>query len=137
MEIIDFFSPDSPTYEDDYHRLIVSGSLYEKQFGKMMLDFLDHMRRATIGPRLFAQRFANELWLYYSSGMDSNTLITATVDSKDYSPIVEGLPLMHYRLTYTLLKQEANDSKRYIELRTREVNTACDFVLEAIRKCKT
>ena len=125
--------PDAPTFEDDYQHLAASESRFESKIGTMMLAFLDRLRHDVIGPRLGVTKVFEELWLVYSNEHGRSTLITARIDHKDYSPLVEGVPLMHYRLAYT--RPEADNLPK-VELRTSGVETACDFVLEAIRTCK-
>ena len=94
---------------------------------------------ASFGLRLAAAKlFPNrtELWLQYSNGFGSGTLITLDVDWKDCSPLVDGVPPLHYRLSYTRSVPCDGEGHPNVELRTRNVRTAYEFVLEAIEQCK-
>jgi hypothetical protein len=134
MKIVDLLHPDSPTFEDEYHRLSASDSPYETRVGKMMLEFLDRLRRGVIGPQLFASNLIGELCLQYSHGL-RHTMIKAKIDHKDCSPLVEGVPILHYRLTYSLPETESATRPK-IELRTRDVDEAYEFVVDAIKTCQ-
>jgi hypothetical protein len=136
MEIFDAPHPGESSFEDDYHRMAKSESRMESLVGRMILDLLDALRGGVIGPRFGAVKLLpnrTELWLQYANGFGSGTLITLDVDWKDCSPIVDGVPLLHYRLSYTRC---TGDGLPKVELRTRDVRTAYEFVLEAIEQCK-
>jgi hypothetical protein len=136
MELIDPIHPDAPCFEDEYRRLAASGSRFEAKIGALMLAFLDRLRHDVSGPRLGVMKMLDELWLQYADGHGHSTLITARIDHKDYAPFVEGVPPMHYRLAYARPGTDSLDNLPKVELRTSEVETACDFILEAIRACK-
>ena len=139
MEIFDPLNPNAPGFEDAYRRLAKSGSPPESAIAKMMLEFLDVLRRGIVGPRLGARQMGldwRDLWLTYSDGCGHHTLITANVNYKDRSPLIDGVPLLHYRLTYTRPLPNAPENTSTVELRTRDVGTAYEFVLEAIQQCK-
>ena len=106
----------------------------------MMLELLDALRRDVIGPRLVASKGLlwqeyPELLLSYSDGHGHRTMVGTTIDYKDRSPLVDGLPLLHYRLRrHPSWPEPSVDSRD--ELRTRDVRTACEFISEAIRDCR-
>lgn len=136
MEIIDTFQriyPDRQSFEDEYRDLVTSGSPCQSQMAQMMLDFVDRLRRGVVGPQLHADMCLDELSLEYVYGAN-NTTITAKVDYKDRSPVVNGIPILHYRLTYSLPENDADAPK--VELRTHHVDEAYEFVLEAIKTCQ-
>lgn len=139
IEFRDFLEPDEPTPEDRYRDLASSEVPFEAALGRMMLELLNALRREIIGPRLtgahgigWSERRA--LRLIYDNHGHSMT-VTVMVDYKDCSPLVNGLPLLHYRLR---ADQSWTDRTAAMpdELRTRDVRTACEFILEAIRKCR-
>ena len=136
MEIIDslhHIHPERTSCEDEYRDLVTSGSPCQSQMGQMILDFIDRLRHGIVGPRLHAYKHLDELWLQYEHGAN-NTTITAKIDYKDRSPVVNGIPVLHYRLTYTLPENDA-DAPR-VELRTHHLDEAYEFVLEAIKTCQ-
>jgi hypothetical protein len=140
IEFRNLLEPDAPTPEEEYRRFVSSEVQFEAAYGRMMLKFLDALRREVIGPRLIAEKGlmwleCPELVLHYSDGYGHSTAISAKVDYKDRSPLVDGLPLLHYRLRRGPAWPERPVDARD-ELRTRDVRTACEFVLEAIRKCR-
>ncbi len=63
-------------------------------------------------------------------------MITVTIDYKDRSQLVDGLPVFHYRLTYSHPSREPGSIGPRKELRTHDIDTAYDFVMEAIRTCR-
>jgi hypothetical protein len=146
MEIDDLLPPHSRAFEEEYHRLARSDSPFESRVGKMMLDFLNRLRSGVVGPRLSALKspasyapkcdFGIELWLQYSDNHGHHTMITVTIDYKDRSPLVDGVPPLHYRLAYTLPDRDSGKTTPKAELRTSNLDTACDFVLEAIHACR-
>lgn len=140
IEFCDYIKPDAPTVEEEYRRLALSEVPFEAAYGKMMLDLLDALRRDVIGPRLAAMKSIlwhqyPELLLLYKYGYGHNMAVCARVDYKERSPLVDGLPLLHYRLRRDLAWPEPSVDPQD-ELRTRNVDTACEFILEAIRKCR-
>jgi hypothetical protein len=138
MELIDPFPPDpaASSVQDEYRRLAASKSCYEARIGTMMLEFLDRLRHGVTGPRLGVIKMSEELWLQYADGQGHSTLITVRIDHKDYSPLVDGVPPMHYRLASTRFTANLQNNLPKVELQTSDVETASDFVLEAIRNCK-
>jgi hypothetical protein len=138
MEIVDLLHPEDPSFEDDYRRMATADSRAEEMIGKMMLDLLKTLREGVVGPRLVAFRplpNEHELSLTYASSGNS-TSITVAVDWKDRSPLVDGVPQMHYRLSYTPSPRNRKQNSPPVELRTRDIQTAYEFILEAIRQCK-
>jgi hypothetical protein len=143
MEIIDLnkylTKQARPDFEDECRRMSESGSPAESRIGGMMLALFDALRRGVVGPRLFASKLLpghSELWLQYSSAYGRRTMITTMVDYQDYAPLVDGAPLMHYRLSYTRASDEPAAHVPPVELRTRDVGTAYEFIVEAINQCK-
>jgi hypothetical protein len=140
IEFRDPFDRDGPTVEEEYENFVSAGEPFQAAFGRMMLELLDALRHHIIGPRLIAQKGicwdeSPELCLYYLHGREKVTSIRVTIDFKDHSPLVDGLPLLHYRLTHRPKPSERCPKPRN-ELRTRDVQTACEFILEAIRDCR-
>ena len=142
IEFRNLIEPDGPTPEEEYRRLASSEVPFEAACRRMMLELFDALRRDVTGPRLFAERdiefpghLPPGLMLLYSDGHGHTTTITVKVYYKDCSPLVEGLPLLHYRLRRDPYSRERRPDSRD-ELRTRHVRTACDFILEAIRDCR-
>ena len=166
MEIFDLpppKHPGDPGFEDKFRRLAESDSRFDAHVGRMMLDFIECLRRGVIGPRLGATVFpfrGELLWLHYADGQGHHTTIKVAIDYYDRSPLVDGLPQLHYRLSYdrpvSLTAEEvarllealrlnpdqpgavaARASRGPpVELRTRDVHAANSFVDEAIRECK-
>jgi hypothetical protein len=136
MELFDPLNSGSPTIDDHCRHLAASESRYESEVGKMTLALLDRIRRDIVGPRLGVIQMLKELWFQYSDGHGHRTLITVTIDHKDYSPLVDGIPQMHYRLTHPRSGTDQQDNLPKVELRTRDVEAAYEFVVEAIRACK-
>ncbi len=139
IEFRDQLEPDGPTVEGEYRRFASSEDRLEAAFGLMMLELLDALRRDVVGPRLVAEKGflwfeCPELRLNYSDGQGHGTTVHVKVDYKDRSPLADGLPLLHYRLNRRPWPKQRLNSRD--ELRTRDVNTACEFVLEAIRECR-
>ena len=140
IEFSNLLEPDAPTPEEEYRRFASSEAPGEAAFGRMMLELLDALRHDVIGPRLIVQRGISwferpEILLSYSDGHGHETTISASVDYKDRSPLVDGLPLLHYRLRREPSWPEQSVDSRD-EVRTRNVRTACEFILEAIRECR-
>ncbi len=162
MEIFDLL-PDGPRFEDKFRRLAASDSRFDASLGRMMLDLIECLRRGIVGPRLAAtvpSLRGELLWLQYADGHGHHTMIRIGVDYYDRSPLVDGLPQLHYRLSYDrpvpltneevagqleALRLNANGLARApaqasrgppAELRTRDVREASNFVHEAIRDCK-
>ena len=135
MEILDTLPPHGRSFEDFYQAQAKSDFPAERRMGEMMLELFEALRRGTIGPRLHALKTADELWLSYSSGTDNYVSIGLKVDYKDRTPMVNGLPQFHYRLSYegSLLNERPLP---LTELRTRDLRTACDFIGEAIERCR-
>lgn len=139
IEFQNLLDPDAPTPEEEYRRFALSEVPFEAAYGRMMLEFLDALRCGVVGPHLIATKSLTwlqspELLLFYSDGYGHNTTITVKVDYKDRSPLVDGLPLLHYRLECGLSSKRSADS--WDELRTRNVRTACEFIVDVIRKCR-
>jgi hypothetical protein len=134
IEFRNLLEPDAPTVEEEYRRLAASEVPFEASYGRMMLDLLAALHHDIIGPRLTAEKdmFGPGLLFDYSDGHGHRAAIKATVDYKDRSPQVDGIPLLHYRLGC-----ESEDvGSPPEELRTRDVRTACGFILQAIRACR-
>ncbi|MCE5267180.1 MAG: hypothetical protein LLG00_04785 [Planctomycetaceae bacterium] len=140
MEIIDSNKYlNAPRFDADYRRMTRSDSKIQVAIGSMMLTFLDALRAGIAGPKLFATKVLpneTELWLDYSDGYGNRAHMTATIDFKDHSSLVDGVPLLHYRLSSRTTQPPQAAQDMPIELRTRDVNTAYEFVVEAIRRCK-
>jgi hypothetical protein len=139
IEFQNLLEPDAPTPEKKYRRFTSSEVPFEAAYGRMMLELLGALRRDVIGPRVIATKNimwleSPELLLFYSDGYGHSTTITVKVDYKDRSPLVDGLPLLHYRLECGLSSERSADSRD--ELRTRNVRTACEFIVDVIRKCR-
>ena len=136
MEIVSLLGPDFPDYDAEFRRLADSESAYEACVGRMMLELLDSLRRDAIGPRLFASTLLNrELWLQYSAPNGASAIITVAIDHPDYGRLEDGLPRFHYRLSYIRSSSDSTD-RLPIEERARSVETAREFVREAIRETR-
>lgn len=136
MEIVNLTGPDSPNFDAEYQRLANSDSAYDARVARMMLDFLAALRREPIGPRLFASRILNELWLQYSAPGGASVLVAVTVDRPDYGPLDDGLPQFHYRLSYKLRSSADVEEQRPVEERARCIESACEFVGVAIAEAR-
>lgn len=137
MEIIDILrlaNPGQEGFEDEYRRLASSDSPCQAEMSKKMLQFVDRLRKGVIGPKLCCFKLANELCLQYHHASNTAT-IRAMVDYKDRSPLVDGIPVLHYRLAYSVESDDAEGMSE-TELRTHDVNEAYEFVLDAIRTSK-
>lgn len=137
MEIIDFLArcdPNRPGFEAEYERLAASDSPCEAEMARMMLRLFDRLRRGMVGPVLHGFKISHELNLQYHHGNCTAT-VKVRIDYKDYSPLVDGVPALHYRLASSL-ENEDSEKLSTDELRTPEVDRAYEFVLDAIRACK-
>ena len=137
MEIIDFLArcdPDRPGFEAEYQRLAASDSPCEAAMARMMLRLFERLRRGMVGPVLHGFKISHELNLQYHHGNCTATVM-ARVDFKDCSPLVDGVPALHYRLASSV-EDKDSDELSTDELRTPEVDRAYEFVLDAIRACK-
>jgi hypothetical protein len=134
IEFHNLLEPDAPTPEEEYRRFASSQVPFEAAFGKMMLELLDYLRRDVVGPRLIAEKdlFGPGIRFAYSDGHGQSVAVCVTVDYQDRSPLVDGLPLLHYRLSC-----ESGRSEEFPgESRTHNVQTACEFIRSAIRECR-
>lgn len=132
MDIVfrNLIEPDLPTPEEEYRRLASSEVPFEAAFARMMLELLDALRRDVVGPRLVAHQeiLGPGLQFVYSDGRGHSTAVSVNVDYKDRSPVVDELPSLHYRLACAT--EHLSE-----ELRARNVQAACEFIQDAIRKC--
>ncbi len=137
MEIIDVFpvmGSELEGFEDRYLRLASSNSPCEAEMSLMMLRFIGRLRQGVIGPQLYAFIITDELCLdYHHAGRTAN--IKAKIDYKDHSTLVDGVPVLHYRLACSI-ENDDRDAISRTELRTRHVDEAYEFVIDAIRTCR-
>ncbi len=138
MEIIDFLAryvPDREGFEAEYQRLAASGSPCEAEMARMMLRLFERLRRGMVGPVLHGFKIVgHELNLQYHHGNCTAT-VKVRIDYKDYSPLVDGVPALHYRLASSV-EDKDSDELSTDELRTPEVDRAYEFVLDAVRASK-
>ena len=137
MEIIDFLArrdPNRPGFEAEYERLAASSSPCEAEMARMMLRLFDRLRRGMVGPVLHGFKIGHELNLQYHHGNCTAT-VKVRIDYKDYSPLVDGVPTLHYRLASSV-EDKDSDELSTDELRTPDVDRAYEFVLDAIKACK-
>jgi len=134
MEIVDLLSPDHPQYDEPFRTLVDSDSAYDMRIGQMMLDLLAVLRQRRTGLLLFASTASDhELWLNYSApDRRARSLITISIDSRDYGPFDNGLPHFHYRLSCRIGSPADTREQLPIEDRVTSVELACEFVLKAI-----
>ncbi len=135
MEIVALLSRD---FESALHERARSDSAYDARIARHLLDLLDALRHEPIGPRLLASYYFDcELWLQYHAPNNSHCIITITMDRPDYGPLVDGLPLFHYRMTCNKTDSNKNHVRPDVEDRTRSVDSAVEFVHKSIRETQT
>ncbi|MBM3968206.1 MAG: hypothetical protein FJ308_24575 [Planctomycetes bacterium] len=134
MEIVALLAPDFETALDERAK---SGSAYDARIARLLLDLLDALRHEPIGPRLFASfHLDRDLWLQYRSPNNAHCMITIKMDRPDYGPLVDGLPLFHYRMTCQTTDSTESKVGPILEDRTRSVDSAVEFVRNAIRETR-
>ena len=134
MEIVSLLKSD---FEATLHERARSDLVYDARIARLLLDLLDALRHEPIGPKLFVSyHLDTDLWLQYRSPHSAHCMITVTMDRPDYGPLVDGLPLFHYRMTCKMTDSMANQTRPKQEDRTRSVDSAVEFVRNAIRETK-
>jgi hypothetical protein len=134
MEIFALLEPD---FETALYERAQSDSAYDARIARLLLELVDSLRHEPIGPRLFASYVLDrELWLQYRSPSNASCMITVTMDRRDYGPLVDGLPLFHYRLACQKTDSNENQIRPTLEDRTRSVDSAVEFVRNAIRETR-
>lgn len=135
MEIVGL--PPKRDFETELRTRAGSGSAYDARIAGLLLDLLDALRGDAIGPRVFVSyHLDRELWLHYRGPNDAHCLITVTLDRPDYGPLENGLPRFHYRMTYRITGSTHNRDQPTIEQRARSVESAVEFVWQAIRETR-
>jgi hypothetical protein len=130
MELHDIGHSGTTTFQH-YRILAASESKYESAVGEMVLELLDRLRNHVIGVTLGTMVMLRELWLQYADGNGHNILIRVTVDHKDHSALIGGIPRLHYRLA----AEKPRDNQLSFELRTHDVDEVCEFIVTAINNC--
>jgi hypothetical protein len=134
MEIIALLQPSFETALNERAR---SDSAYDAKFARHLLELLDTLRHEPIGPQLFASYHRDrDLWLQYRSPNNAHCLITITMDRPDYGPLVDGLPVFHYRMTCQKTDSTKRQIRHTLEDRTRSIVSAVEFVRKAIRETR-
>lgn len=134
MEIVSLLPAD---FEATLHRRARSDSQYDARIARLLLDLLDALKREPIGPRVFASfHLDRDLWLQYRSPNNAHCMITITMDRPDYGPLVDGVPLFHYRMSCKITDSSQNQTRPTQTDRTRSVDSAVEFVRNAIRETR-
>lgn len=134
MEIIALLQP---SFETALSERAQSDSAYDAKFARHLLELLDALRREPIGPQLFASyQLDRDLWLQYRSPNNARCMIAITMDRSDYGPLVDGLPVFHYRMTCQKTDSTERQIRPTLEDRTRSVASAVEFVRQAIRETR-
>jgi hypothetical protein len=135
MEIVALLKRD---FESTLHKRAGSESAYDARIARHLLDLLHALRHERTGPRLLASyHFDRELWLHYHAPNNAHCIITITMDRPDYGPLVDGLPLFHYRMTCNKTDSKRKPIRPAEEDRSRSVKSAVDFVRNSIRETRT
>ena len=134
MEIIALLQP---SFEIALKERAQSDSAYDAKFARHLLELLDALRSEPIGPQLFASyHLDRDLWLQYCSPNNAHCMITVTMDRPDYGPLVDGLPVFHYRMTCQKTDSSERQIRPALEDRTRNIDSAVEFVRQAIRETR-
>ena len=134
MEIVALLNSN---FEAALHDRTVSDSAYDARVAQMLLDLLDALRHEPIGPKLFASyHLDQDIWLQYRSPHSAHCMITVTMDRPDYGPLVDGLPVFHYRMTCKMTDSTTHQIRPMQEVRIRSIDSAVEFVWNAIRETR-
>jgi hypothetical protein len=134
MEIIALLEP---SFETALKVRAQSDSAYDAKSARHLLELLDALRHEPNGPQLFASyHLDRDLWLQYRSPNKAHCMITITMDRPDYGPLVDGLPVFHYRMTCEKTDSTEKKIRPTLEDRTRSVDSAVEFVRNAIRETR-
>ena len=134
MEVVELIRSD---FESALHDRAHSDSAYHARIARLLMDLLEALRQEPIGPKLFASyHLDRDLWLQYRSPHSARFMITVTIDRPDYGPLVDGLPLFHYRMTCKITDSTGNQTRPTQEDRSRSVDSAVEFVRNAIRETR-
>lgn len=135
MRIVDQNNPGPPAFEASFRRLASSEEPMEAKVGTMMLALLDHLRNQGDEPTVFGfEMYPRELWLIVRAKDDWAASLKITIDFIDRSPLVEGVPVLHYRLSYQPPSPSFTSHPKTLELRTRQMQEAADFIVDVITK---
>jgi hypothetical protein len=134
---MEIFSLLKPNFEATLRERTVSDSAYHARVAQLLLDLLESLRREPIGPRVHASyHLDRDLWLQYRAPNNARCMITITIDRPDYGPLVDGLPVFHYRMCCQMTDSSENGNPQKDEDRTRCIDSAVEFVRNAIRETR-
>ncbi len=82
------------------------------------------------------REWSTALICVYMIAENASCMITITLDRLDYGPLVDGLPVFHYRMACQSTDSFKNGNRRVVEDRTRSVESAVAFVRDTIRETR-
>jgi hypothetical protein len=134
MEIVGLRAVD---FESALRERAQAESAYDARVARLLLDLVEGLRREAMGPRLFASYHVDrDLWLQYRSANGAYCMVTVAMDRPDYGAIENGLPRFHYRMTYRITAGDGRGQDAAVEERCRSVESAVEFVSEAISETR-
>lgn len=135
MKIIDTNYPNPPACKIGFQRLASSASPLEAKVGSLMLALLEHLESQGEEPTVFGHLMsAKELFLAFKAKGGWHAPIKVTMDFMDRSPLVDGAPVFHYRLSYRPPPPDSKSHPQALELRTHQTKEASDFIVDSVRK---
>jgi hypothetical protein len=93
----------------------------------MMFQIVRRLEEEVAGPDGRALKFGDELLLVVTAARNRSTSIRISIDSNDYTPLVSGMPLYHYRINY-----RRKGSELSFDRRCPDVSTAVEAIMDAI-----
>jgi hypothetical protein len=127
MIILHLTDLENPDVKPEFRKRANDSKPIVARSGRMILDLLDYLEADRSEATAFGLPINGELWLYPAK-LGESVCVAITVDSPDYGPAVEGLPVMHYRLRVRWRPQILTRDER-----TKECSQVKAWIHEAFR----
>lgn len=99
MQILSLFDEEGDNFERALRQQAAGNDPVDARRARKLLDLVRYLEAQGPAPRAFAHLFFDELWLTPFREADP-AMVHVSVDWKDFGPVQDGIPEMHYRLNY-------------------------------------
>ena len=96
MRIINLLD-DSEDIEPPLREIAASTDRLQARAGQMLLELVRYLQAQGVTPEVHGMVSTNELWLNSPNPLRKGSL-KIWPDCKDYAPLINGIPEMHYRI---------------------------------------
>src|SRR6185369_16451191 len=97
MQILDLRHYPPTEIQDEIKKLIQNEVRVQTRRWEVLLELMHYLRAQGPNPRTSGMIFGQELWLTPFSAANK-VLVKIWADWQDFGPLVDGIPVMHYRI---------------------------------------